>query len=475
MDKSKRKGLDKGKSMDYSKLGKEITRLDRKYGYFNTIIKPKAGSKGGKLSGIAISVKDNICVKDVQATAGSRILEGYKPPFDATVVARARVAGGVIIGKTSQDEFGFGTFSTNSGFKVPKNPHDPTRACGGSSGGAAGLTAAWPDSDKTGIPHIALGQSTGGSISCPASFCGVVGLTPTYGLVSRYGLIDYANSLDKIGPIAKNVKDAALLLSVIAGYDQRDQTSIDLKKEDYTKYVDQPVKGLKIGVPKEYFGGSGAGAEGIDKDVEKKVWNAIKELEELGATYHKVSLPSTKYVIAAYYIIATTEASTNLAKFCGMRYGASLPIDGSSGSFNEYFSKVRSKYLGKEAKRRILLGTYARMAGYRDAYYLKALKARTIIINEFKSAFKNADLLAAPTMPVIAPKFSEIKGMTPIQQYMMDILTAAPNLAGLPMLSVPIGTSKGMPVGLHLMADHLQEGKLIQAGSAFDDHKELKA
>lgn len=454
---------------------KKINEIDKKYGFFNTLIKPdsKGKMKQGVLSGIAVSIKDNICVKGVQSTAGSRILEGYTPPFDATSVARIREAGGTIIGKTNQDEFGFGTFCTNSGYKIPKNPHDTTRSCGGSSGGAAGLTAALPDEMR----HIAIGQSTGGSISCPASFCGVVGLTPTYGLVSRYGLIDYANSLDKIGPIAKNARDAALMLSVIAGYDSRDQTSINLKSEDYTKYLDRPVKGMKIGVPREYFGrGSG---DGIDKDVEQKVWNGIKELEELGATYHEVSLPSTRYAVAAYYIIATTEASTNLAKFCGMRYGASLPIGRSgysagnphaseAGNFNEYFSKVRSKYFGKEAKRRVLLGTYARMAGYRDAYYLKALKARTIIINEFKSTFKKVDVLAAPTMPVVAPKFSEIERMTPIQQYMMDILTVAPNLAGIPMISVPCGTSKGMPVGLHLMADHLQEGKLIQAASTFE-------
>jgi aspartyl-tRNA(Asn)/glutamyl-tRNA(Gln) amidotransferase subunit A len=453
--------------MEYKKLEKWVHSLDKKYGFFNTIIKARPSPKKGPLSGVAVSVKDNICVKSVQSTAGSRILEGYEPPFDATVVARARKAGGVIIGKTSQDEFGFGTFCTNSGFKIPKNPHDPSRCCGGSSGGAAGLAAALPSD----IPHIALGQSTGGSISCPASFCGVVGLTPTYGLVSRYGLIDYANSLDKIGPIAKTTKDAARLLSVITGYDKRDQTTIDLKKEDYTKYVDKPVKGMKIGVPKEYFG-KGVGGASIDKDVEQKVWNAIKELEELGATYHEVSLPSTKYAIAAYYIIATAEASTNLAKFCGMRYGASLPV---AGSFNEYFSKIRNKYLGKEAKRRILLGTYARMAGYRDAYYLKALKARTIIINDFKSAFRRFDVLAAPTMPVIAPRFSEIEKMSPVQQYMMDLLTVAPNLAGLPTISVPCGTAKGMPVGLHLMADHLQESKLIRAGSAFDSVEEVRS
>ncbi|RLI96283.1 MAG: Asp-tRNA(Asn)/Glu-tRNA(Gln) amidotransferase subunit GatA, partial [Candidatus Aenigmatarchaeota archaeon] len=312
--------------------------------------------------------------------------------------------------------------------------------------------------------HIALGQSTGGSISCPASFCGVVGLTPTYGLVSRYGLIDYANSLDKIGPIAKDTRDAALMLSVIAGHDPRDQTTIKAKSQDYTKHVDRAVKGMKIAVPQEYFG------DGVDEEVKTKVWDAIKELETIGATYTKVSLPSTKHALSAYYIIATAEASTNLARYCGMRYGASEPIEGDE-HFNDYFSRVREKYFGKEAKRRLLLGTFARMAGYRDAYYLKAMKIRTIIINEFKSVFKKHDIIAAPTMPIVAPKIKEIKNMSPLQQYMMDVLTVAPNMAGIPMLSVPCGKARGMPVGLHLMGDHLQEGKLIRAGSAFNDKR----
>jgi aspartyl-tRNA(Asn)/glutamyl-tRNA(Gln) amidotransferase subunit A len=414
-------------------------------------------------------VKDCICVKGVQSAAGSRILEGYEPPFDATAVARIREAGGILIGKTSQDEFGFGTFSVNSGFRIPKNPHDPCRSCGGSSGGAAGLAAALPDS----IRHMALAESTGGSISCPASFCGVAGLTPTYGLVSRYGLIDYASSLDKIGAIAKSVRDAALMLSVIAGHDPRDQTSINKKPENYLKYSGRPVKGMRIGMPKEYFG------KGVDKEVADSVRNAIKRLEGLGARCSETSLPYTKYALPAYYIIATAEASTNLAKFCGMRYGASEPVgspgreSGASagGHFNEYFSKVRTKYFGEEAKRRILLGTYARMAGYRDQYYLKAMKARTLVIEEFKKAFRGFDLLAAPTMPCIAPKFSEIGRMSPVQQYMMDMLTVAPNLAGIPQLSVPCGAVKGMPVGLHLMAGHLQEGKLITAGSALEGKK----
>lgn len=441
--------------MDFAKLEKEIRRLDKEYGFFNTIVKPAPNPKKGRLSGIAVSVKDNICVKDVQSAAGSRILEGYEPPFDATVVERAKAEGGMIIGKTSQDEFGFGTFSTNSGYKIPKNPHDPSRACGGSSGGAAGLTAALLGEFR----HIALGQSTGGSISCPASFCGVVGLTPTYGLVSRYGLIDYANSLDKIGPIAKTVKDAALMLSVIAGHDEKDSTSLKEKTRDYTKFLGSTVRGMRIGVPREYFG------EGVDRAVADEVWKGIKKLESEGAKYSEISLPMTKASLSVYYIIACAEASTNLARYCGMRYGAAQAVE---GEMNEYFSGVRTKYLGEEAKRRILLGTYARMAGYRDQYYLKAMKARTLIINEFKAAFRKFDVLAAPTMPVVAPKFSEIEGMSPIEQYMMDILTVAPNLAGIPMISVPCGKAHGMPAGLHLMANHLEEGKLITMASVLE-------
>jgi len=442
--------------MDYTKLEKEMLALNKKYDFLVKVLKPSRNLNKGKLADIAVSVKDNICVEGVQSAAGSRILEGYEPPFDATAVARVRSEGGVIIGKTNQDEFGFGTFSTKSGFKVPKNPHDPTRSCGGSSGGAAGLTA----SISAEFRHIALGQSTGGSISCPASFCGVVGLTPTYGLVSRYGLIDYANSLDKIGPIAKSVSDAALMLSVIAGHDPKDSTSLKENGQDYTRFVGKPVKGMKIGVPKEYFG------KGVDGKVSDEVWKGIKKLESEGASIKEISLPMTKAALSVYYIIASAEASTNLAKYCGMRYGAAETVD--SREMNEYFSDVRTKYFGEEAKRRILLGTYARMAGYRDQYYLKSMKARTMIINEFRRAFVKFDAIAAPTMPVIAPKFSEISKMSPVQQYMMDILTVAPNLAGVPMVSVPCGKAHGMPVGLHLMADHLDEGKLITIASGLE-------
>ncbi len=422
-----------------------IRELDEKYRFMNAYAGEEAHGEG-LLSGYAVSVKDNVCVNGVESKAGSKVLEGYVPPFDATVVAKSRAAGGIIIGKTTQDEFGFGTFNVNTPYKVPLNPHDPERSTGGSSGGAACLTAV------ADFNHVAISESTGGSISCPASWCGVVGITPTYGRVSRWGLIDYANSLDKIGVMAKTVKEAAMFLGVISGPDKYDSTVLDAPVPDYTRMGS--VDGMRIGVPKEYLG------EGIDPKVEELVWASIKKLESKGATVSEVSLPHTKYSLSSYYIIAMAEASTNLAKFSGLRYGLQMPIE---GDFNQYFSKVRTEGLSDEAKRRVMLGTFTRMAGYRDAYYLKALKVRTKIIVDFKRAFKEVDVLAAPSMPVVAPRFDEIAELEPIQHYMMDILTVAPNLAGVPMVTVPCGVADGMPVGLHLMADHLNEIKALEA------------
>lgn len=431
-----------------AKLNAELHRL-KKYNFFQCIGDMKGAAASPHMFGLPISVKDNICTKGLQSSAGSKILAGYTPPFDATCISRVKDDSGLIIGKTNQDEFGFGTFSVNSAYGVPKNPMDIMRTCGGSSGGAAGLAAALQ------MPHIALAESTGGSISCPAAFCNVVGLTPTYGLVSRYGLIDYANSLDKIGPIGKSVYDVALLLSIIAGNDKNDSTSLKGGKQDYTKHLGKrDLKGVKIAVPKEYF-------KNIDKKVEKSVWKSIKQMEELGAAYKEISLPNTKYALSSYYIIATSEASTNLARYCGLRYGLHLEM---SGNFNEYFSRVRSAGFGEEAKRRIILGTFARMSGYRKAYYLRAMQVRTLIINEFKSAFKKFDIIAAPTMPILPPKFSEIKKLSPAEVYQMDILTVPPNLAGIPMISLPCAKM----TGLHLMADHVQEAKLLSVADVFE-------
>lgn len=443
--------------MDIKKILEKSKQIQKKFSPFITIDENvKENKNKGELAGYAISVKDNICTKGLQTTAGSKILQDYVPPFNATCVEKVIAAGGTIIGKTTMDEFGFGTFNVNSPYSIPKNPNDTERSCGGSSGGAGCLTKA------ADFPHIALAESTGGSISCPAAFTGTVGLTPTYGRVSRYGLIDYANSLDKIGVISKNVSDAALMISIISGADELDATSLRVPKEDFTKYLVDDVKGMKIGIPKEYFG------EGVDEKVAKIVWNGIKKLESLGARVQEISLPFTKYSLASYYIIAMAEASTNLAKYAGLRYGLHLEL---KGNFDEYFSTVRANGFGEEAKRRIILGTYARLAGYRDAYYLKALKVRTLVIEDFKRAFKQFDVLAAPTMPVIAPKFSEIEKLEPIEVYAMDILTVAPNLAGIPMISIPAGEINGIPVGLHMMADHLQEKKIIQAAHTFEVRK----
>jgi aspartyl-tRNA(Asn)/glutamyl-tRNA(Gln) amidotransferase subunit A len=426
-------------------------KIQEKFSPFITIADEVEKEKNGRLVGIAISVKDNICTKGMRTTAGSKILENYIPPFDATVVERCKKEGAFILGKTAMDEFGFGTFSVNCAFSIPKNPYDTKRSCGGSSGGAACLTAV------ADFPHIAIAESTGGSISCPASFCGVVGLTPTYGRVSRWGLIDYANSLDKIGCIGKSVRDVALLLSVISGPDEFDSTCLNLPKEDFTSYLVEDVRKIRIGVPKEYFE--------VDEKIAKIVWQGIKVLEDQGATYEEISLPYTKYALYSYYMIAMAEASTNLAKFCGIRYGLELEL---KGSFDEYFSAVRGKGFGEEAKRRIILGTFARMAGFRDAYYLKALKVRTKIIQEFKLAFKKFDVLIAPTMPIVAPRFEEIEKLEPIEQYMMDILTVAPNLAGIPHVSIPCGFLNGLPVGMHIMADHFQEKNALRVAYTFE-------
>jgi len=452
------------------KILEEAKKINKEYGYFTAITddlalqnakKAKEESKKEKsirrnLLGVPLSVKDAICIKDVETTACSRILEGYKPVFNATVIEKCLMNGAVIIGKTVQDEFGFGGFSVNAGkgYNAPKNPFDRERSTGGSSGGCAGFT------QKTRFTHVSLGESTGGSIAEPASFCGVVGLCPTYGRVSRYGLLDFANSLDKIGPIAKSVEDAAVLLGAIAGHDENESTSSPNPAEDYAGFAGKPVKGMKIAVIKEAFG------DGVDKNIEDNIWLGIKKLEKEGAGYEEISLSfPIKYGIPAYYLLSSTEASTNLAKYCGMRYGKHELL---KGNFDEYFTKVRSLNLGDEAKRRIMLGTFARMAGYRDAYYIKALKIRAKMILEYKKALSKFDALLTPTSPVLPPKFSDIEKLTPLQQYMLDVLTVGPNIAGLPHISIPTGSHKSLPIGTMLTGDHFCEDKLIQLGSALE-------
>ncbi len=450
----------------------EAQEIDRKHHYFthldvdyalaiakNIDIRLKKDQRG-ELLGVPVSVKDAICIKGMPTRASSRILADYRPPFDATVIARVLDAGGIPIGHTIQDEFGFGGFCVNVGlgFDVPTNPINANLTTGGSAGGCAGFTK------KTSFAQVSLAESTGGSIVEPAAFCGVVGICPTYGRVSRYGLLEFSSSMDKIGPMAKSVKEAAMLLEVVAGHDPHESTTTREPVDEYTKSAEADVKGMRIGVIKEAFG------EGVDAAVDKQVWQRIKALESLGATYHEVSLKlPIAYGIPTYYIIGTSEASTNLAKYCGMRYGAEEKLD---SGFKDYFTAVRSAHLGEEAKRRIMLGTFARMAGQRDAYYLKALKVRSRIVDEYKKVLKKHDVLASPTTAILPPTFKEIKRLTPLQNYMIDIMTVGPNVAGLPHLSVPCKTDDTISAGLMLMSDHFKESAIITVGAAAHQSKE---
>lgn len=387
------------------------------------------------------SAKDNLCAVGFQARAGSRILEGYRPPFDATAVWRMRQEGAALMGKTNMDEFGFGTFCTNSGYDVPRNPFDEERACGGSSGGAAAATSLLEG-------HVALGVSTGGSISCPASFCGVIGLTPTYGRVSRYGLIDYANSLDKVGLLVRDPQALKRWLPVIAGPDPKDPTSCV-----QPALITSGRRVERVAVPKEATENLSSGVESLFKR------SLISLQEEHGILVEEVSMPSLRFALSAYYVLATSEASTNLARYCGMRFGVrNLDI---SQHFNDFFAETRSANFGTEAKRRILLGTYARMVGFRDRYYMKALAVRQLVIAEYKKTFQDFDLVLTPTMPFIAPHFAEIEKMRPLEAYQADFLTVPPNLAGLPHLSLPCGYSDSMPVGMQLVAPHWEERLLL--------------
>ena len=399
------------------------------------------------------SAKDNLTSIDFESCAGSKILSGYRPPFDATPIRKMREAGGFLQGKTNMDEFGFGTFSANSGFGIPKNPYDLNRSCGGSSGGAACAAAVLED-------HVALGVSTGGSIVCPASFCGVYGIAPSYGRVSRYGLIDYANSLDKVGVLSARAADLGKYLRIIAGKDEHDPTSCvqpDMPEKD------RPMK--SVAVPKEAI-------EGISDKVMTHFEASLESLRSMGIDVEYVDMPVLKYAMPAYYVIAASEASTNLARFCGMRYGQQ---DGDlSLGFDAYFTSFRSKYFGDEAKRRILLGTFTRMVGYADRYYNKALRVRESIIQEYKNVFANCDAVVTPTMPFISPRFDEIANMSALDVYKADFLTIPPNLTGMPHMSVPCGYSDGMPVGLMFTSDHWNEDVLLSAAVEWEKGFEMK-
>jgi aspartyl-tRNA(Asn)/glutamyl-tRNA(Gln) amidotransferase subunit A len=404
----------------------------------------------GPLDGVPIALKDVLCTRGIRTTCASRILEHFVPPYDATVVARLTAAGAVSLGKTNLDEFAMGSSTEHSGFKPTRNPWDLSRVPGGSSGGSAAAVAG-------GLAAAAFGTDTGGSIRQPAAFCGVVGLKPTYGRVSRYGLIAFASSLDQIGPLTRDVRDAALVLRAIAGHDRRDATSIDAPVPDYAATLDGDIRGLRLGIPAEYF------AAGTDPEVERAVRAAIDILRGLGATLHDLSLPTTDYALAAYYLIAPAEASSNLARYDGVKYG--LRIDGKD--LVDMESRTRAAGFGAEVKRRIMLGTYALSAGYHDAYYGKAQKVRTLVRRDFEAAFAEVDLIVAPTTPNVAFKHGE--KADPLSMYLNDAFTIPANLAGIPAVSVPCGfTTAGLPIGLQFIGRALDEARVLRAAHAYE-------
>ena len=433
-------------------IGLDLSKLksvNDKYGMFHAMTE-KESIEGS----FHFSAKDNLTSKDMETCSGSRILEGYRPAFDATAIAKMRAAGGELVGKTNMDEFGFGTFSANSGFEVPRNPFDTERACGGSSGGSACAAAVFED-------HVSLGVSTGGSICCPASFCGVYGIAPTYGRVSRYGLIDYGNSLDKIGILSSKATDLRKYLGIIAGKDEKDPTSC--VQPDFNPGY---RKLGSVAVPKE-------GMEGLSKDVESAFRKSLETLESMGTEIEFVEMPSLKYAMPAYYVLATSEASTNLARYVGMRYGQQ---EGDlSLKFDDYFTSFRSEYFGDEAKRRILLGTFTRMVGFRDRYYAKALQVRKVVIDDYKRILSTHDAVLAPTMPFTAPRFDDIANMSALDAYKADYLTIPANIAGTPHMSVPCGYgSDGMPIGMQFVADHWDEEILLSVAEDWEKVFESK-
>jgi aspartyl-tRNA(Asn)/glutamyl-tRNA(Gln) amidotransferase subunit A len=417
----------------------------------DTARKIDADGHNGVLAGVPIAIKDNISTRGLSTTCGSKILQGYVPPYNAHVIEKLEEAGAIIIGKANMDEFAMGTSTESSHYGATLNPWDHERVPGGSSGGSAAVVAA-------GEAPVSLGSDTGGSVRCPAAYCGVVGLKPTYGAVSRYGLVSYANSLDQIGPLATNVSDIATVMDVIGGHDARDSTSMK-HENSYQDALKDDVDGLKIGVPEEYFG------EGIDENVEKSVWDAIQKFEDMGASYEKVSMPHTKYALASYYIIAMSEASSNLARFDGTRYGHRVDGD----NWHDMASKTRADGFGDEVKRRVLLGTYALSAGYHDKYYLKALKVRTLVKQDFDRALANVDVLMAPTMPAPAFKIGE-KINDPLSLYLADVNTVPINLAGVPSISIPCGMTDGLPIGLQIIGNHFDENTIIRAAYSFEQN-----
>ncbi|MDD3374949.1 MAG: Asp-tRNA(Asn)/Glu-tRNA(Gln) amidotransferase subunit GatA [Candidatus Omnitrophica bacterium] len=420
--------------------------------------KPIKSESSTKEFPVPIAIKDNICIKDYPTTCSSHILEGFRPPYNATVVDKLLESGARITGHANMDEFAFGSSTETSFFGPTRNPWNLECVPGGSSGGSAASVAAheaiW-----------ALGSDTGGSIRQPASFCGIVGLKPTYGRVSRYGLIAFASSLDQIGPLTKDVEDSALLLNLIAGHDEMDSTSANLPVPDYTKALTGDIKNLKIGIPKEYF------VEGIDPEVKEKIITAIEVLKKKGAQFKEISLPHTEYAVATYYILATAEASSNLARFDGAQYGLRCyPKDKRRTPIIDMYEETRNQGFGQEAKRRIMLGTYSLSSGYYDAYYLRAQKVRTLIKNDFDEAFKEFDAILTPTSPTTAFKLGE-KASDPLSMYLSDIYTISANLAGIPALSLPCGFSNdGLPIGLQIMTKPFDEEMIFRIAHTYEQN-----
>lgn len=412
------------------------------------------GETMSPLAGVPYGMKDNICTKGSITSCASKMLENFVPPYDAFVTEKLNDANAVMIGKTNMDEFAMGSTTENSAFKVTKNPVDKTRVPGGSSGGSAAVV-------KAGEVPFALGSDTGGSIRQPAAFCGCVGMKPTYGRVSRSGLVAFASSLDQIGTLTNTVEDSAVVLNVIAGHDENDSTSVNYEKPDFTSELNAGVKGMKAALPKEYF------AEGISPDVKEAVLNAAKEFEKMGVEVDDVSLPSLKYALPAYYVISSSEASSNLSRFDGVRYGFRAS-DYEADDIDDFYKKTRSEGFGREVKRRIMLGAFALSAGYYDAYYKKALSVRTVVINNFNSIFKNHDFVIAPVAPTTAYKIGE-KTSDPLQMYLGDIYTVPVNIAGLPGISLPCGCDKdNMPIGMQLIGKAFDEVSLYRAANAYE-------
>lgn len=412
----------------------------------------------GPFAGIPIGIKDNLCTKGVKTTCASKMLENFVSPYDATVVEKLEESGIISLGKLNMDEFAMGSSTENSAMQITHNPWNLNKVPGGSSGGSAAAVAA-------NLVPWALGSDTGGSIREPASFCGVVGLKPTYGLVSRYGLVAFASSLDQVGPITKDVRDCAMLLNLIAGHDEKDSTSYDMEKKDYTESLEKDIKGLKIGVPKEFFG------EGINKEVKEKLEEAIEKYKEMGAIVEECSLDVAQYALATYYIIACAEASSNLGRFDGIRYGYRAK---DYTDLNELFVNSRSEAFGDEVKRRIILGTYVLSSGYYDAYYKKAQKVRTFVKKEFDKNFAKYDVLLTPVAPTTAFNIGE-KSNNPLEMYLADICTVSINIAGVPAISIPCGVDKsGMPIGMQLIGNRFNEETILNAAYAFEQKEKFR-